>query len=132
MTADARSIHKPCLGQIEGGIVMGIGTALTEEYIVEDGVPKTLRWRDYKTPHIGQVPELDIHIVEHPVSTGTLRRQGYRRTPVHPHSSSYLQRHLQCDRRSCKQVARQAGGTDRNVVGRNSRAEMQKRRVLKS
>ena len=98
------------LGQIEGGIVMGIGTALTEEYIVEDGVPKTLRWRDYKTPHIGQVPEMDVHIVEHPVSTGPYGAKGHRRTAVHPHSPGDLQRDLQCSRRAGAEVASQAGG----------------------
>jgi CO/xanthine dehydrogenase Mo-binding subunit len=35
-------------GQVKGSIVMGIGTALTEEYKLENGVPQTRHWKDYK------------------------------------------------------------------------------------
>jgi xanthine dehydrogenase molybdenum-binding subunit len=72
------------LGQIEGGLVMGIGTALTEEYKIEDGVPQTLRWGDYKTPLIGQMPEMDVHIAEHPVSTGPYGAKGIGELPSIP------------------------------------------------
>ena len=36
------------VGQIEGGIVMGIGNALTENYIVEDGIPGPSAWASTK------------------------------------------------------------------------------------
>ena len=32
-------------GQIEGGVMMGIGHALTEHFIVEDGIPSQTAWR---------------------------------------------------------------------------------------
>jgi xanthine dehydrogenase molybdenum-binding subunit len=72
------------LGQVEGGIVMGIGTALTEEFKIEDGVPLTLRWKDYKTPLIGDMPEMDVHLAEHPTSTGPFGAKGIGELPSIP------------------------------------------------
>jgi len=72
------------LGQIEGGIVMGIGTALTEEFILEEGIPQTRRWKDYKTPLIGDMPEMDVHLAEHPTSTGPYGAKGIGELPSIP------------------------------------------------
>ena len=72
------------LGQIEGGLVMGIGTALTEEYKIEDGVPQTLRWADYKVPLIRQMPEMDLHIVEHLAAAGPYGAKGIGELPSIP------------------------------------------------
>jgi len=72
------------LGQIEGGLVMGIGTALTEEYRIEDGIPQTLRWADYKVPLIRQMPEMDLRIVEHPTSAGPYGAKGIGELPAIP------------------------------------------------
>jgi xanthine dehydrogenase molybdenum-binding subunit len=74
------------LGQIEGGLVMGVGTALTEEYKIENGIPQTRRWKDYKIPLIHQMPRMDIHIVEHPVSTGPYGAKGIGELPSIPTS----------------------------------------------
>jgi selenium-dependent xanthine dehydrogenase len=71
-------------GQVEGGIVMGIGTALTEEYCVEEGVPRTLRWADYRTPLIADMPEIEVHIVEHPTSDGPYGAKGIGELPSIP------------------------------------------------
>ncbi|HEM47486.1 MAG TPA: aldehyde oxidoreductase, partial [Alphaproteobacteria bacterium] len=57
-------------GQIEGGIVMGIGTALTEEYVLENAIPQTRKWKDYQAPGINDTPEMDVHLVEHPTTDG--------------------------------------------------------------
>ena len=72
------------LGQIEGGIVMGIGTALTEEFKLEDGIPQTRRWKDYKTPLMGDMPEMTVHLVEHPTSTGPYGAKGVGELPSIP------------------------------------------------
>jgi hypothetical protein len=64
------------LGQIEGGIVMGIGNALTENYIVEDGIPWTERLGQYKMPSIKMTPRMDSHIVEHPTADGPYGAKG--------------------------------------------------------
>jgi xanthine dehydrogenase molybdenum-binding subunit len=72
------------LGQVEGGIVMGIGTALTEEYVLEGAIPKTRRWKDYRIPLIGDKPEMQIHLAEHPTSTGPYGAKGVGELPSIP------------------------------------------------
>lgn len=63
-------------GQIEGGIVMGLGNALTEEYIVENGVPYTQWLACYKMPSIRHTPEIVSFIVEHPAAEGPYGTKG--------------------------------------------------------
>jgi selenium-dependent xanthine dehydrogenase len=63
-------------GQIEGGIVMGLGNALTEEYIVENGVPYTQWFSRYKMPSIRHTPEIVSFIVEDPVAEGPYGAKG--------------------------------------------------------
>jgi xanthine dehydrogenase molybdenum-binding subunit len=63
-------------GQIEGGIVMGMGNALTEHYIVEDGVPWTQRFGQYKMPGIKMTPEMENYIVEHQTADGPYGAKG--------------------------------------------------------
>jgi xanthine dehydrogenase molybdenum-binding subunit len=72
------------LGQVEGGVVMGIGTALTEEYRVKQGVPQTRQWADYKVPLIDQVPEMHLHVVEDPTSDGPYGAKGIGELPSIP------------------------------------------------
>jgi xanthine dehydrogenase molybdenum-binding subunit len=72
------------LGQVEGGIVMGIGTALTEEFKFENGRPLTRRWKDYGVPLIGDMPIMDIHLAEHPISTGPYGAKGVGELPSIP------------------------------------------------
>jgi len=71
-------------GQIEGGIVMGIGTALTEEYVLEDAIPGTRRWKDYHAPLIGDTPEMEVHLVEHPTADGPFGAKGIGELPSIP------------------------------------------------
>jgi selenium-dependent xanthine dehydrogenase len=63
-------------GQIEGGIMMGLGNCLTEEYITEDGVPWSVLFARYKIPSIKHLPEIISHIIEDPVSTGPYGAKG--------------------------------------------------------
>lgn len=64
------------LGQIEGGVMMGIGTALTEHFIVEEGRIFTDRLARYRIPNITQTPEIIPFIVEHPVAAGPYGAKG--------------------------------------------------------
>ena len=68
-------------GQIEGGIVMCIGYALTEHYILEDGKPWTSVMARYKTPSITHAPRITSHIVEHELSTGPFGAKGMGELP---------------------------------------------------
>jgi len=72
------------LGQIEGGLMMGLGNTLTEEYKVEDGIPQTLRWADYAIPLIGHTPDMDLHIVEDATLAGPYGAKGIGELPSIP------------------------------------------------
>ncbi|MBI1299028.1 molybdopterin-dependent oxidoreductase [bacterium] len=63
-------------GQIEGGIVMGMGNALTEHYIVENGVPWTQHLGQYKMPGIKMTPKMENYIVEHSAADGPYGAKG--------------------------------------------------------
>ena len=72
-----RAINPKTLeGQVEGGIVMGLGNCLTEEYIVEDGVPWSTLFARYKIPSIKHTPEIVSHFVEEQVSSGPFGAKG--------------------------------------------------------
>lgn len=63
-------------GQIEGGIVMGIGNALTEHYIEENGRPWTQHLGQYKMPGIKHMPAMRNFIVEDPTAEGPYGAKG--------------------------------------------------------
>jgi len=63
-------------GQVEGGVVMGIGNALTEEFIVEDGYVFTDRLARYRIPSIKQTPDITSIVVEHPTAEGPYGAKG--------------------------------------------------------
>lgn len=63
-------------GQVEGGIMMGLGNALTEEFIVEDGRYFTDRLARYRIPSIVLTPEITSIVVEHPTSEGPFGAKG--------------------------------------------------------
>ncbi len=63
-------------GQVEGGVMMGLGNALTEEFIVEDGYPLTDRLARYRIPSITQTPEITSIVVEHPTADGPYGAKG--------------------------------------------------------
>jgi xanthine dehydrogenase molybdenum-binding subunit len=64
------------LGQVEGGVMMGLGNALTEEYIVDEGRVFTDRLARYRMPSITQMPEIVSIVVEHPASSGPFGAKG--------------------------------------------------------
>ncbi len=68
-------------GQIEGGISMGVGAALTEAYIVEDGIPWTDVLARYKMPGIQVMPEVVSHIIEHRTADGPYGAKGVGEIP---------------------------------------------------
>ena len=64
-------------GQVEGGLIMGIGHALTEEFIVEDGQVVTDYLSRYRMPSIHHVPdEIKAIIVEDPTTDGPYGGKG--------------------------------------------------------
>jgi CO/xanthine dehydrogenase Mo-binding subunit len=67
---------KTLTGQVQGGIAMGLGNCLTEEYIVEDGVPWSVLFARYKIPSIKHMPEIVSHLVEEQTSQGPYGAKG--------------------------------------------------------
>ncbi len=63
-------------GQVEGGVVMGLGNALTEHFIVEQGQVITDRLARYRVPSILHTPEIISIIVEHPTAEGPYGAKG--------------------------------------------------------
>ncbi|NOH02053.1 MAG: xanthine dehydrogenase family protein molybdopterin-binding subunit [Chloroflexi bacterium] len=63
-------------GQVEGGVMMGLGNCLTEDFIVEDGQVVTDRLARYRVPGIMLTPEITSIIVEHPIAAGPYGAKG--------------------------------------------------------
>jgi xanthine dehydrogenase molybdenum-binding subunit len=63
-------------GQVEGGIVMGMGFALTERFVVEGGYVKSDSLAKYKIPDVSLTPKITSIIVEHPTSEGPFGAKG--------------------------------------------------------
>lgn len=53
------------VGQIEGGVMMGLGYGLTEEFVVEDGVPKT-RYGQLGLIRSNKMPQVEVRFVKGP------------------------------------------------------------------
>ena len=63
-------------GQVEGGVMMSLGFALTEHFIVKDGYVVTDRLARYRIPSITHTPEIIPIIVEHPTKDGPYGAKG--------------------------------------------------------
>ncbi len=63
-------------GQIEGGVMMGLGHALTEEFIMEEGKVITDQMARYRIPGIMLTPEITSIIVEDPTAEGPYGAKG--------------------------------------------------------
>jgi xanthine dehydrogenase molybdenum-binding subunit len=63
-------------GQVEGGVMMGLGNCLTEEFIVENGYVVTDHLARYRIPGIMLTPEISSIIVEHPTAEGPYGAKG--------------------------------------------------------
>jgi CO/xanthine dehydrogenase Mo-binding subunit len=69
-------------GQIEGGIVMGQGYALTENLIVENGVVRNPNFRDYKLVTAPEIPEMDVAFIETMDGEGPQGAKGVGEAPA--------------------------------------------------
>ncbi len=65
-----------CEGQIAGGLTMGVGYALTEGLIIEDGRVLNPGYRDYKIPRAVDAPEVVPVLVESIEPTGPFGAKG--------------------------------------------------------
>jgi len=63
-------------GQVEGGVMMGLGNCLTEEFIMDKGYVVTDHLARYRIPGIMLTPEITSIIVEHPTAEGPYGAKG--------------------------------------------------------
>ncbi|MEW5829664.1 MAG: molybdopterin cofactor-binding domain-containing protein [Chloroflexota bacterium] len=63
-------------GQVEGGVIMGLGNALTEHFILDEGRVVTDRLARYRIPSIAHAPQVIPIIVEHPTADGPYGAKG--------------------------------------------------------
>ena len=77
-------------GQIEGGIMMGIGYALTEEFLVEGGYVKSDNLTRYKVPSIRHMPQVHPIILEYRASEGPFGAKGVGEVTTIPTAPAIL------------------------------------------
>ena len=72
-----------CIQQIEGAIVMGLGHALREELIYENGIPRNSNMVDFKIPTVRDFPtKADIAFVDAPHREGPYGAKGVGETAL--------------------------------------------------
>ncbi|MBW1804439.1 MAG: molybdopterin-dependent oxidoreductase, partial [Deltaproteobacteria bacterium] len=69
-------------GQIEGGIVQGIGYGLTEDYILNKGSLETDNFTTYKIPSAMDLPGIEVILVEEPVKSGPYGAKSAGESPI--------------------------------------------------
>ena len=80
-----RVIHTPgALAQVDGGTIMGLGYAMTEELHIDPhtGIPVTQSLYQYRPPTILDVPEILPILVEAPVPAGPFGAKGLGENPM--------------------------------------------------
>ncbi len=65
-----------CAGQIEGGVHMGLGQALTEDFPCEGGRPVSLRLRDIGIIPADRMPQVEAVVIEVPDEVGGYGSKG--------------------------------------------------------
>ena len=83
---DTGTILNPLMhqGQIDGGVVMGLGYALMEQLLIEDGKVITLNFGDSKIPTIRDIPALTTSVRENPHGLGPYSSMSIGETPLIP------------------------------------------------
>lgn len=64
------------IGQIQGGVVMGLGSALTEEIVIDKGCVVNPSLATFLIPTASDVPEIVPIMVEHPYPNGPFGAKG--------------------------------------------------------
>jgi len=86
---DAGRIINPTLAesQVEGGVIQGLGYALFEERLLDSatGRPVNANLHDYKIPTIGDVPKIDVALLDVPDPTANhTGARGLAEPPIIP------------------------------------------------
>ena len=71
-------------GQIQGGAMQGLGYALTEEIVLEQGLTASSLFSSYFIPTALDMPDVEVEIVESGDGKGPLNARGIGEPPVGP------------------------------------------------
>ncbi|MBC9225684.1 molybdopterin-dependent oxidoreductase [Aeromicrobium sp. 636] len=84
--ADAGAVINPeqLRGQIEGGVAQGIGSALQEEIVVDDGIVVTRTFRNYRVPQMADVPHTEVLLAETVDALGPRGAKSMSEAPYNP------------------------------------------------
>jgi CO/xanthine dehydrogenase Mo-binding subunit len=77
-------------GQIEGGVAMGLGYALMEEIVLQEGVIQNTNLRDYLIPTMLDVPDIQPVILEMANELGPYGAKGIGEMPNIPATPAIL------------------------------------------
>jgi xanthine dehydrogenase D subunit len=70
------------IGQIEGGIAQGVGLAVMEEMVIEDGVVRNPSFTDYLIPTVADTPEVLATCIEEPEPEAPFGAKGAGEPPT--------------------------------------------------
>jgi xanthine dehydrogenase D subunit len=70
------------IGQIEGGIAQGVGLAVMEEIVVEDGLVRNPSFTDYLIPTVADTPEVLATCIEEPEPEAPFGAKGAGEPPT--------------------------------------------------
>jgi CO/xanthine dehydrogenase Mo-binding subunit len=81
---DAGKILNPigAAGQVEGAVVMGMGFALFEDYLLSEGRPVNVGFTNYLIPSLADTPEIRVYFLSYPAPFGQLGVKGLAEAPT--------------------------------------------------
>ena len=71
-------------GQVEGGVMQGLGQALSEACTFTDGRMDNPNLLDYKIFSALDAPAVEVHLIQHPCDSGPLGAKGVGEPPIIP------------------------------------------------
>jgi CO/xanthine dehydrogenase Mo-binding subunit len=71
-------------GQIDGGVVQGVGYGLIEYLPVQDGRVEVAHFGDYKIPNVKDIPPLKTVVLESETGVGPYKVKGIGENPISP------------------------------------------------
>ncbi len=72
------------LGQVEGGVVQGLGYTLTEELLLEKGLIQNPTFVDYHIPRASDAPAIQVELIETDDPDGPFGAKGMGESPIIP------------------------------------------------
>ncbi|HAG16336.1 MAG TPA: hypothetical protein DCG69_07415 [Bacteroidales bacterium] len=97
---DAGKIMNPVLfqGQIEGAVHMGLGYAISEDFPMENGFPKSFKLKDAGVLRAHQLPEIVVKGVEVADSVGPYGAKGVGEIGLVPTAAAVANAYYQYDK----------------------------------